>query len=85
MSILLTDEEIGEAGNFMYENGILYADCIDCGLEPDTLRTIAKAQLKKVMEYLDYHMWGFDNDGLKMKVTPDVATKIRQALLKETE
>ena len=49
---LLTDEEIGKAGDWRYEEGELYADCVDCGLDEERLREVVKAQLQKILALL---------------------------------
>ncbi len=82
-SILLDDEEIKEASREYPASMLNY--------NPPQLRRIAKAQLKKVVEWLEqYHIQGIEgNPGDVPVVFSDggyrIPTKDVQALLKEVE
>ncbi|KKN74716.1 hypothetical protein LCGC14_0387580 [marine sediment metagenome] len=69
--ILLTDKENP------YHKGLMKIDRVS----EDAFNEGAKAQLKKVVEDMDKYIVGVDNEGLKMKATPDCALKWWQSIL----
>ena len=74
----LTDEEMRDISNRVPPHPYL-----DIPFQYVELGT--KAQLKKVVEDMDRWIVGIDNEGLKLKATPDCALKWWQALLEETK